>query len=332
MRCLSALFVAFGAAFASAQTHQAVLGECPLELGGRIENCRVAYRTFGSLDAQKRNAILIPTWFASRADAWLPLLGPSGVVDTTGFFVIVVESLGAGSSSSPSNSREQGGLAFPEITVGDMVETSYRLAREHLKLSELYAIVGISLGALQAFEWGVKHPHYVRRVVPIHGGPRQAIYGRAMWELLTRAAEDGVRGVVSPDSTAMVLARFFVLAGTSPAGANRRPDSTYSQYMATQARQLRAVDLYEWSWQGRAILRHDIARNFGGDLKEAARVWRAKTLVVAATQDHSIDSEPARAFARLIRADTLVVHSAAGHSAIFGDSAAKATVREWLKR
>jgi hypothetical protein len=127
MRILSAVFVAVIAVRASAQTHQANLGQCPLELGGRIENCRVAYRTFGSLDPQKKNAILIPTWFASRADTWLLLLGPTGIVDTTGFFVVVVESLGAGSSSSPSNSESQHGLAFPEITVGDMVEASWYL-------------------------------------------------------------------------------------------------------------------------------------------------------------------------------------------------------------
>jgi len=332
MRILSAVFVAVIAARASAQTHQANLGQCPLELGGRIENCRVAYRTFGSLDPQKKNAILIPTWFASRADTWLPLLGPTGIVDTTGFFVVVVESLGAGSSSSPSNSESQHGLAFPEITVGDTVEASYRLATEQLKLPELHAVVGISLGGLQAFEWGVQHPEYVRRIVPIHGGPHQAVYGRAMWELVTRAAEDGVRGVVPLDSTATNLARFMVLAASSPASANQRADTNYSRDLAAEARQLRDVDLYEWSVHGRAILRHDIARRFNGDMTKAAKVWRAKTLVVTSPQDHSIDSEPARAFARLIGADTLVLASAAGHGAIFGDTAAKTRVREFLKR
>jgi homoserine O-acetyltransferase len=332
MRILSAVFVAVIAARAAAQVREANLGQCPLELGGRIENCRVAYRTFGSLDAQKKNAILIPTWFASRADTWLPLLGPTGIVDTTGFFVVIVESLGAGSSSSPSNSESQHGLAFPEITVGDMVEASYRLAKDHLKLPELHAVVGISLGGLQAFEWGVQHPDYVRRIVPIHGGPRQAIYGRAMWELVTRVAEDGARGVVPLDSTATNLARFMVLAASSPASANLRADTSYSRYLATEARQLRNVDLYEWSLHGRAILRHDIARHFKGDLTKAANGWRAKTLVVISPQDHSVDSEPARAFARLIGADTLVITSDAGHGAIFGDSAAKARVRGFLKQ
>jgi homoserine O-acetyltransferase len=317
---------------ASAQTTQAVLGRCPLELGGAIKNCRVAFRTFGTLDSARRNAILIPTWFASRSYAWVPLLGPIVVVVTTGFFVIVVESLGAGASSSPSTSDSQSGHSFPEITIGDMVTASYRVATEHLKLPQLHAVVGISLGGLQAFEWGVSHPGYVRRIVAIAGGPRQAIYGRAMWELLARTAEDGLRGVVSLDSTATILARLFILAATSPAAANQREAAGYSPYLAEQARELRTVNLYEYAWQARAILRHDIARTFGGDLGQAARVWRARTLVVTASHDHSIDPQPAEAFARLVGADTHVIPSVAGHVAVFSDSVAQSVIRQFLKR
>jgi hypothetical protein len=67
-------------------------------------------------------------------------------------------------------------------------------------------------------------------------------------------------------------------------------------------------------------------------MAKAANAWRAKTLVVISPQDHSVDSEPARAFARLIGADTLILTGDAGHGAIFGDSAAKARVRGFLKQ
>ena len=117
------------------------IGNLDLEEGGTIRGCQLAYATFGTLNAAKDNAILIPTWFASRADAWLPLLGPAGAVDTIGFYVIVIESLGAGSSSSPTTSRTQHGLAFPELTIGDMVEASYRLAHDVLRLQHVHAVV-----------------------------------------------------------------------------------------------------------------------------------------------------------------------------------------------
>jgi homoserine O-acetyltransferase/O-succinyltransferase len=326
------LAVAVLGSSATGQVNTASLGRCRLELGGVIENCRVAYRTFGKLNDERTNGILIPTWFASGADNWLPLLGPRGVVDTAGFFVVVIESLGAASSSSASNSDGQSGLSFPEITIGDMVQASHRLVADHLKLPELFGVVGISLGGLQAFEWGVRYPGFARRLVPIEGGPRQAIYGRAIWELIARACEDGLRGSVSLDSTTVTLARISILAMTSPAAANRRPASTYNEYLTAQARQLRTANLYDWLAHARAILRHDISRTHAGDIAEAARRWKAKTFIIVAAHDHSIDPQPALEFARLIRADTMVIHSPSGHSAIFSDSAAKAAVREFLRR
>lgn len=311
------------------QVHVASLGTCPLELGGVVEDCQVGYLTFGTLAPDRRNAILIPTWFASRADAWRPLLGPEGLVDTTGVYVVVVESLGAGSSSSPSTSRTQRGLSFPEITVGDMVQASYRLAREHLDLPELYAVVGISLGGLQAFEWAVSYPEYVRCVVPIVGTPRQSVYDRAMWELIAQASDARTRGS-SPNQRGWDdLARLLVLAGTSPESANRQP---VSQYLVAQRQQVASADIFEWAWHARAILRHDVTRRHGGDMSRAASVWKGRTLVVTATYDHSISPQPAQEFARLVRADTLVLTSPAGHVDIFSNREAQSTVRTFLQR
>ena len=313
----------------TAQVQVASLGTCPLEMGGSVEDCRLGYMTFGTLAPDRRNAVLIPTWFASRAEAWRPLLGPEALVDTTGFYVVVVESLGAGSSSSPSTSRTQAGVTFPEITVGDMVEASYRLAREQLGLPELYAVVGISLGGLEAFEWAVSHPEYVRRVVPIVGTPRQAVYDRAMWELIAEAADRRVRGLAPEEAGSDDLARLLVLAGTSPEAANRQPTS---RYLVAEREQVAAADMFEWAWHARAILRHDVTRHYGGDLTRAASVWKGRMLVVTATNDHSISPQPAQEFARYVDADTLVLSGAAGHVDIFSNRQAQAAVRAFLRR
>lgn len=314
----------------SAQTQIAELGQCPLELGGVVQGCRLAYRIFGKYDASRGNAILIPTWFASRADAWLPLLGPAGAVDTTGFYVVVIESLGAGSSSSPTNSQTQHGLAFPELTIGDMVEASYRLAHDILRLPHVHAVVGHSMGGMQAFEWGIAHPDYADRIVSISGNPRQWTHGLSFWELVVRAADGGVREREPRDSALTMIARLFNIGGSSPAQVNRQAPISYSLTLQEQAEDFRTLDLFEWAWHGRAILRHDISRRFGGDMTKAAQVWKAKTLVVTATNDHSVDPEPALAFARLIHADTVIMTSAAGHGAVFGDAAAKAAIRKFL--
>lgn len=311
------------------QVQVASLGTCPLELGGAIEECRLGYLTFGELAADRRNAILIPTWFASRAEDWRDLVGPDGIVDTTSAFVIVVESLGAGSSSSPANSIGQPELSFPEITVGDMVEASYRLASEYLDLPELYAVVGISLGGFQAFEWAVSHPEYVRRMVSIEGSPRLGSYDRAMWELAAEAMKaltvDSTTGRAATDD----LARLLVLLGSSPAGANR---TRSSEYLAAQYRQIAAANMFEWAWHARAVLRQDVSRHFGGDLARAAAQWKGPALVVTAANDHTVTPQPAQEFARLIGADTLVLDGIGGHQSIFSDRAAQAYIRNFLKR
>jgi len=310
-----------------AQAQIASLGRCSLEAGGVIEDCRLVYRTFGTLSADRRNAILIPTWFGGHIDDWITFFGPTGMIDTTAYYVVVVQSLGSAPSSAPSNSPA---LRERDVSVGDMVEAAYRLAHEHLQLPELSAVVGISLGGFQAFEWGVAHPGYVRRVVAIGGTPRQAFYARAIWELIGGAARDGATGRIARDSALATIARLMVLGLSSPASVNRRNPSSYGAYLAGQIRDLHDVDLAEWAMLSRASLRYDVARRFGGNLQNAAGVWTARSMVIVAEADHVVDAPPALEFARLINAETLTLPSIGGHSALFGGSAEKAAVRRWL--
>ena len=252
------------------------------------------------------------------------------MIDTTRFFAVVVQSLGTAPSSSPSVSTAQPGRSFPTIGIGDMVEAEYRLAHDVLALPELNAIVGISLGGVHSYEWGVSHPEYVRRIVAIGGTPRLSMYSRAMWELITRAVDDGVSGGLPRDSALAVIARFLVLSQTTPAFVDRRAPSTYPDLLASYMSAARGIDINEWSVVGRAALSFDVARNVGASLENAAARWRARTLVVVAANDHLVGPRPALDFARLIRADTLVLPNPNGHQAIFGDSTEMAVVRRFL--
>lgn len=317
---------------AEAQLRYADLGTCKLELGGAIEDCRLAYRTIGQLASDGANAVLVPTWFASSSESWLRHVGPSGMVDTTGMYIIIVESLGAANSSSPSNSERTPGTSFPEITVGDMVETTYRLTREHLDLPRLHAVVGISLGGLQAFEWAVRYPTYVETVVPIAASPQQALYQRSAWELMARAADAAARGIVSREEAAEVLARLGILLVSSPAQVNRTERSRYDAYLQRQIRNALKIDPFEWAWQGRAIARHDVALPYGGDLAEAASRWKGRMLIIISSLDHSISPEPAEEFAIFTGAELLRLDDPAAHVAIFSNPDAQAAVREFLRK
>src|SRR5689334_151966 len=87
----------------------AELGTCRLESGAVIEDCRIGYRTIGTLDAKRSNVVVFPTWHIGKSDEALAFLKPDGMLDPTGWYVIVIDSLGNGVSSSPSNSRTQHG-------------------------------------------------------------------------------------------------------------------------------------------------------------------------------------------------------------------------------
>jgi homoserine O-acetyltransferase len=110
----------------------ASLGEFKLESGEVIHDCRVGYRTFGKLNADGSNAILFPTWANGTTDQLQHTIGPhTGVVDYADYFVILIDALANGVSSSPSNSAAQSRMKFPKITVRDMVNSQYQVAYWH---------------------------------------------------------------------------------------------------------------------------------------------------------------------------------------------------------
>ena len=124
------------------------LGDFPLENRQVICECRIGYRTFGTLNPEKSNAVLIPTWFSGTTKALEEYIGSGKMFDSTNFFIIAVDAFGNGVSSSPSNSTVQSGSEFPEFSIRDMVNAQYKLLTQELHLTKLYAVMGISMGGM----------------------------------------------------------------------------------------------------------------------------------------------------------------------------------------
>src|SRR5947209_8395270 len=101
------MLVLFLAVMARAQEGQqfAELGDFKLESGATIRNCRLGYRTFGKLNAAKSNAVIFPTWFTGTSEELVEQVGPKGIIDASRYFVVTIDALGDGVSSSPSNSK-----------------------------------------------------------------------------------------------------------------------------------------------------------------------------------------------------------------------------------
>ena len=121
------------------------IGDLKLESGNIITGCNIGYRTYGRLNRAKSNGILFLTWFGGNAKN-VEGTNPFLAVDTTRYFLIIVDALGDGVSSSPSNSVKQHGTNFPAFSIRDMVESQYQLLTKNLGIAHLHAIMGISMG------------------------------------------------------------------------------------------------------------------------------------------------------------------------------------------
>jgi homoserine O-acetyltransferase len=139
----------------------------------------VGYRTFGQLNAEKSNVIVYPTWANGRTEQ---MEGSAAWLRDAGYFVIAIDALSNGVSSSPSNSRLQPRMNFPKITIRDMVESQHALIIHVLHIDHVKAVMGVSMGAMQAFQWVSAYPGFMDKAVAIAGSPRLASYDILHWQ------------------------------------------------------------------------------------------------------------------------------------------------------
>src|SRR5579859_4397358 len=212
-----------GAAVGQAGSPQqfADLGELKLESGVSIHGCRLGYRTLGTLNPAKSNAILFPTWFTGTTSDLLNVVSDKGYVDPGPYYWIFVDAIGNGVSCSPSNSVTQHGVEFPEFTIRDMVESEHRLATETLGLTHVHAVMGVSMGGMQTFQWMVSYPEFMDVAVPIVGSPQSTSYDKLLWSteeaaMVTDPEYMGGKYAVSPKLKTVALLHNLNL--TTPEG------------------------------------------------------------------------------------------------------------------
>jgi homoserine O-acetyltransferase len=151
--------------------------ELMLESGEKIGPLTLAFETYGQLNTQKSNAILVLHALSGDAHAagnggwWENLIGKGRGIDTDKFFVICSNVIGGckGSSGSASIDTKTGkpyGLTFPLIGIRDMVETQKRLI-EHLGVDRLLSVVGGSMGGMQVLQWMASYPEKIYSAIPI---------------------------------------------------------------------------------------------------------------------------------------------------------------------
>ncbi|MHB2153095.1 alpha/beta fold hydrolase [Calditrichota bacterium GD2] len=313
------LFLIFGLNLLMAgQQRFAYLGDFKLESGAVIKNCKIGYRTFGRLNSARDNAILFPTWFGGTSEHLGRLIGPEGLIDSTRYFIIAVDALGNGVSSSPSNSPEQPDEKFPSFTITDMVRSQYRLLTEHLHINHLFAVIGGSMGGMQTFEWMVRYPDFMKKAVPYVGTPQFSSYDVLLWRQALEILNIGWKYRVPADSVRALLKALIALNARTPEWIveNWTVDFVKQRFDALFDGEPSTFTNRNFEAQARAMLQHDISKIENGDWQKIARRVKARVLIINVETDHMVNHKAAVRFAQLINARTFTLNDPCGHLAI----------------
>ncbi|MBC7294216.1 MAG: homoserine O-acetyltransferase, partial [Thermoleophilia bacterium] len=180
----------YGASVGLVELQTVQFPELPLDSGLTLRPVTIAYETYGQLNEDKSNAVLILHALSGDAHAagyypgdtkpgwWEVMIGPGKGFDTNRLFVICSNVIGGckGSSGPSSIDPETGkeyGLRFPVVTVGDMVRAQ-KLLIDHLGIKRLLAVCGGSMGGMQALQWAVTYPEAVASCIAIAATPKHS--------------------------------------------------------------------------------------------------------------------------------------------------------------
>jgi len=317
-RFLVFAFILVTVSVLSAQQQQfANLGDFRLQSGEILRDCRIGYRTAGEMNADKSNIIVIPTWAGGTTEQWLGNVGPGKMADTSRYYVILVDALSNGVSSSPSNSGAQPRMKFPKITMRDMVDTEHELLTRVLHVSHVKAFMGISMGGMQTFQWMVEYPEFMDEAIPIVGSPRLAPYDLVHWQAQLDAIEnnkdwDGGNYVKNPARDAEY--EFGAILLKTPEEFNKT--HTRAQVLKELANSKTSTDGSDANnkiRQAEAMMSLNVAAPYGDSLEKAAAAVKAKVLVIVGKEDHTVTPGPAIEFAHLLHADLVVLDDHCGH-------------------
>ena len=170
-----------------------------LASGSVLESFKIAFKTFGALNNNKSNAILIchaltgdqyvsgHNPITERDGWWSRMVGPDKPIDTNKFFVICSNVLGGCSGSTGPKQKKDNediiyGGNFPSITIKDMVSAQVKLI-DALKIDKLFSVVGGSMGAMQALQWSTDFPNRIQTIVHIAGALKHSAQNIAFHEV-----------------------------------------------------------------------------------------------------------------------------------------------------
>lgn len=306
---LLATAICFSSNIISAQGLKlANIGDFKTTNGSIIKDCKIGYRTVGELNSDSSNVILWPSWFDGTSESIvknnLPLW-----IDSTGFYIIVVDALADGISSSPSNTVE-----FPEITIRDMVNSQYELLVNHLKIGHVYAILGISMGGMQVFDWMVAYPDFMDKAIPIIGTPKQSSYDLYVWQtqadLINEAGTD-------EEGIDLAMRRAYDVCYMNAYTPSYFVNNVKPDEISNWRNYTNIMNSKDYLAQLIAMIKHDIYKSASSDLESISNIVKTDALIIVSLQDHLVNPVSSIAFAEQLDYPVVELNGDCGHIAVW---------------
>lgn len=313
-----------------------------LETGGKLRNLRIAYHTFGEMNADKSNVVWICHALTANSDptAWGEgLVGEGKIINPTKYFIVCANIIGSCyGTTGPLDIDENTGSPylrnFPFITIRDMVD-AHILLRRHLGIDHIHLLMGGSMGGYQVLEWALKEPKVIKHIFLLATSATESAWGIAIHEAqrmalqadqtyLNNEPEGGAAGVRAARAIGMLTYRNYdimVAAQTEP-DKEKVDGLRAASYINYQGNKLaKRFNAYSYHVLTSAMDSHHLARGRNGSVAEILATITQPSLVLGFSSDILCPPSEQRSIAAsLPNAQYHEIDSAYGHDGFLVES------------
>jgi homoserine O-acetyltransferase/O-succinyltransferase len=305
-----------------------------LESGKKLRNLRIAYHTFGTLNANRNNVVWVCHALTANSNVfhwWNGLFGDNQLFNPEEHFIVCANIIGSAyGTSSPLDENPATGLPyylqFPQFTVRDLV-SAHKLLADHLRITRIDTLIGGSIGGQQAVEWAITEPLRISRLILIATNAQHSPWGIAFNEsqrlaistdrtFYAQHPDGGKKGLKAARAFALLSYRTYNTYGLSQAETeqdklDKFKASSYQNYQGDKL--VKRFNAFSYWYLTKAMDSHHVGRGRGG-VEQALRTIQAETLVIGISSDILFPVEEQRFLAHHIpNARFIEIHSFYGH-------------------
>ena len=176
-----------------------------------------------------------------------------------------------------------------------MVNSQYKLLTEQLGIKKLHRMIGGSMGGMQVFEWIVSYPDFMEKAIAYVGSPKLTSFDLLLWQAEINAIEEGWKCDQSDTEIVKTVAAIQNMMASTPAYLieKTKPEEVPQLLSSAYDTYLKIFNSYNWAAQLKAMMTHDITKNFNGSIKEAANAVKTKFFIVVSSTDLIVNPKPA---------------------------------------